>query len=168
AADEKREAEAQRREAATVCLGLGRRRRPSFISHKGLWRMDDNGARFQMRHKLRGGVAAAALWVMSIPGLGFAQTAAAGAIGGVVKDEAGLAVAGAIITLETAAGAGERTAATDQAGAFHFGDVAAGRYNVTVAAGGVAGWTANVAAGGLHQAAGAAGLQVAAGASAIG
>jgi hypothetical protein len=98
---------------------------------------------------------------MSTPGLAFAQTAAAGAIDGVVKDEAGLAVAGAIITLETAAGAGQRTAATDQAGAFHFGDVAAGSYNVTVAAGGFAVWTANVTAGLLNQSPVAAVLQVA-------
>jgi hypothetical protein len=35
AADEKREAEAQRREAATVCLGLGRRRRPKFHLPQG-------------------------------------------------------------------------------------------------------------------------------------
>ena len=35
AADEKREAEAQRREAATVCLGLGRRSRPKFHLPQG-------------------------------------------------------------------------------------------------------------------------------------
>ena len=81
-----------------------------------------------------------------------AQTAAAVAVDGTVKDGAGLAVAGAIVTLETAAGAGQRTTATDQAGAFHFGDVAAGSYNVTVAAGGFAVWTANVTAGVLSQA----------------
>jgi hypothetical protein len=98
---------------------------------------------------------------MSIPGLAFAQTAAAGAIDGVVKDGAGLAVAGAIVTLETAAGAGQRTAATDQAGAFHFGDVVAGSYNVTVSAGGFAVWTANVTAGLLDQSPVAAVLQVA-------
>ena len=89
-----------------------------------------------------------------------AQTAAAGAVDGTVKDGAGLAVAGAIVTLETAAGAGQRTTATDQAGAFHFGDVAAGSYNVTVAAGGFAVWTANVTAGVLNQAPVAAVLQV--------
>ena len=90
-----------------------------------------------------------------------AQTAAAVAVDGTVKDGAGLAVAGAIVTLETAAGAGQRTTATDQAGAFHFGDVAAGSYNVTVAAGGFAAWTANVTAGVLNQAPVAAVLQVA-------
>jgi len=90
-----------------------------------------------------------------------AQTAAAVAVDGTVKDGAGLAVAGAIVTLETAAGAGQRTTATDQAGAFHFGDVAAGSYNVTVAAGGFALWTANVTAGVLNQAPVAAVLQVA-------
>jgi len=45
-----------------------------------------------------------------------AQTAAAVAVDGTVKDSAGQAVAGAIVTLETAAGAGQRTMATDQAG----------------------------------------------------
>ena len=90
-----------------------------------------------------------------------AQTAAAVAVEGTVKDGVGLAVAGAIVTLETAAGAGQRTTATDQAGAFHFGDVAAGSYNVTVAAGGFAVWTANVTAGVLNQAPVAAVLQVA-------
>ena len=90
-----------------------------------------------------------------------AQTAAAVAVDGTVKDGAGQAVAGAIVTLETAAGTGQRTTATDQAGAFHFGDVAAGSYNVTVAAGGFAVWTANVTAGVLNQAPVAAVLQVA-------
>ena len=90
-----------------------------------------------------------------------AQTAAAVAVDGTVKDDAGLAVAGAIVTLETAAGAEQRTTTTDQAGAFHFGDVAAGSYNVTVAAGGFAVWTANVTAGVLNQAPVAAVLQVA-------
>jgi hypothetical protein len=89
-----------------------------------------------------------------------AQTAAV-AVEGTVKDGAGLAVAGAIVTLETAAGAEQRTTTTDQAGAFHFGDVAAGSYNVTVAAGGFAVWTANVTAGVLNQAPVAAVLQVA-------
>jgi hypothetical protein len=90
-----------------------------------------------------------------------AQTAAAVAVDGTVKDGAGQAVAGAIVTLETAAGAEQRTTTTDQAGAFHFGDVAAGSYNVTVAAGGFAAWTANVTAGVLNQAPVAAVLQVA-------
>jgi len=89
-----------------------------------------------------------------------AQTAAAVAVDGRVKDGAGLAVAGAIVTLETAAGAEQRTTTTDRAGAFHFGDVAAGSYNVTVAAGGFAVWTANVTAGVLNQAPVAAVLQV--------
>src|ERR1039458_4399579 len=65
-----------------------------------------------------------------------AQTAEAVAVDGTVKDGAGLAVAGAIVTLETAAGAEQRTTTADQAGAFHFGDGAAGRYKVTGAAGG--------------------------------
>src|ERR1035441_6046635 len=88
-----------------------------------------------------------------------AQTAAAVAVDGTVKDGVGLAVAGAIVTLETAAGAEQRTTTTDQAGAFHFGDVAAGSYNVTVAAAGFAVWTATVTAGVLNQAPVAAVLQ---------
>lgn len=103
----------------------------------------------------------AAVLTALVAGWAPAQTAAAVAVEGTVKDGAGLAVAGAIVTLETAAGAGQRTTATDQAGAFHFGDVAAGSYNVTVAAGGFAMWTANVTAGVLNQAPVAAVLQVA-------
>jgi hypothetical protein len=88
----------------------------------------------------------AAVLTVLVAGWAPAQTAVAVAIDGTVKDGAGLAVAGAIITLETAAGAGQRTTTTDQAGAFHFGDVLAGSYHVTVAAGGFAVWTANVTA----------------------
>src|ERR1035437_216107 len=83
-----------------------------------------------------------------------AQTAAAVAVDGTVKDGAGLAVAGAIVTLETAAGAEQRTTTTDQAGAFHFGDVAAGSYNVTGGGGGVAVRPADGACGGCNPAAG--------------
>jgi hypothetical protein len=90
-----------------------------------------------------------------------AQTAAAVAVDGTVKDGGGRGVAGSIVTLETAAGAEQRTTTADQAGAFHFGDVAAGSYNVTVAAAGFAVWTANVTAGVLNQAPVAAVLQVA-------
>ena len=51
---------------------------------------------------------APALWMMFIPGLASAQSAEAqrstpGAIQGAVKDSSGSAVAGAIVTLETAA-----------------------------------------------------------------
>ena len=100
-----------------------------------------------------------AVFTALVAGWAPAQTAAAVAVDGTVKDGAGLA--GAIVTLETAAGAEQRTTTTDQAGAFHFGDVAAGSYNVTVAAGGFAVWTANVTAGVLNQAPVAAVLQVA-------
>jgi hypothetical protein len=84
---------------------------------------------------------------MSIPGLAFAQTAAAGAIDGVVKDGSGSAVAGAIVTLDTAASTGQRTTVADDAGAFHFSGVAPGNYKVTIAANGFAAWTADVAEG---------------------
>ncbi|MGD0045569.1 MAG: carboxypeptidase-like regulatory domain-containing protein [Bryobacteraceae bacterium] len=103
----------------------------------------------------------AAVLTALVSGWAPAQTTAAVAVDGTVKDGAGLAVAGAIVTLETAAGAGQRTTATDQAGAFHFGDVAAGSYSVTVAADGFALWTANVTAGLLNKAPVAAVLQVA-------
>src|ERR1022692_1924947 len=74
-----------------------------------------------------------------------AQTAAAVAVDGTVKDRAGLAVAGAIVTLETAAGAEQRTTTTDQAGAFHFGHVAGGGYKGTGAGGsGAAGGAGDV------------------------
>ena len=47
-----------------------------------------------------------------------AQGSTPGAIQGTVKDSSGSAVAGAIVTLETAASTGQRTAITDQAGIF--------------------------------------------------
>src|ERR1039458_10519644 len=97
-----------------------------------------------MMHLLVWGAVLTAL----VAGWAPAQTAAAVAVDGTVKDGAGLAVVGAIVTLETAAGAEQRTTATDQAGGFHFGDVAAGGYNVPVAAGGVAVGAGEVAAGG--------------------
>src|ERR1017187_1309108 len=70
-------------------------------------------------------------------------------------------VAGWAPAQTAAAGAEQRTTTTDQAGAVHFGDVAAGSYNVTVAAGGFAVWTANVTFGVLNQAPVAAVLRVA-------
>ena len=97
-----------------------------------------------MRHHTL--VFAAALWLMSLPGLADAQTAA-GAIDGAVKDTSGSAVAGAIVTLDTAPPAAQRTTVADGAGAFHFADVAPGNYKVTVAAAGFTPWTADVAEG---------------------
>ena len=96
---------------------------------------------------------ALALWMMFIPGLASAQSAGAqgsapGAIQGTVKDVSGSAVAGAIVTLETAASTGQRTAITDQAGSFRFSAVEPGNYKITIAAAGFAVWTAaNVAVG---------------------
>ena len=105
-----------------------------------------------------------ALWMMFIPGLAFAQPAAApktaddqsrdapgrqapAAIYGAVKDGSGSAVAGAIVTLETAS-AGQRTTITDEAGSFHFSALDSGNYKITTAASGFAVWTAaNVVAG---------------------
>jgi hypothetical protein len=79
------------------------------------------------------------LWIILIAGLAFAQSGA-GAIRGTVKDSSGSAVGGAIVTLETAASAGQRTAVTDQAGSFLFSAVEPGNYKVTIAASGFAPW----------------------------
>ncbi len=51
-------------------------------------------------------------------------------------------VAGAIVTLETAASTHQRTASTDQAGSFLFSAVEPGNYKVTISAAGFAAWTA--------------------------
>src|SRR5271155_5986731 len=87
-----------------------------------------------------------ALWMMFIPGLESAQSAEAqrstpGAIQGAVKDSSGSAVAGAIVTLETAASTSQHTAITDQAGSFRFSAVEPGNYKITIAASGFAVWT---------------------------
>ncbi len=74
-----------------------------------------------------------------------AQTTAAGGIEGAVKDGTGAAVAGAIVTLEGATPASQRTAVSDGDGAFHFADVAPGNYKVSIAANGFSVWTADVA-----------------------
>ena len=100
-----------------------------------------------MRHIVRGGTAGAVLWMVLLPGLVSAQSAATGAIDGTVKDSSGSAVAGAIVTLETATATVQRTAVADAAGAFHFSSVAAGDYKVTIAANGFAVWTADVTVG---------------------
>lgn len=94
-----------------------------------------------------------ALWIVFIPGLTSAQSTPAqgstpGAILGTVKDNSGSAVAGAIVSLETAASAGQRTAITDQAGSFRFSAVEPGTYKITIAASGFAPWMmASVAVG---------------------
>jgi hypothetical protein len=100
---------------------------------------------------------AAVLWAIFIPGLALAQPAAAprspddqsrdaqkapAAIHGEVKDLSGSVVAGAIVTLETAAPTGQRTTITDQAGSFQFSAVEPGNYKVTITASGFAVWTA--------------------------
>jgi hypothetical protein len=87
------------------------------------------------------------LWMMFIPGLASAQSAgaqgsASGAIQGAVKDGSGSAVTGAIVTLETSASAGRRTAITDQAGSFRFFAVEPGNYKITIAAAGFEVWKA--------------------------
>ena len=87
-----------------------------------------------------------ALWTMFIPRLASAQSAETqgstpGVIQGTVKDGAGLAVAGAIVTLETAAATGQHTAITDQAGSFRFSAVEPENYKIAIAASGFAVWT---------------------------
>ena len=84
-------------------------------------------------------------------------------------DDSGSAVAGAIVTLETTASPGRRTASTDQAGSFRFSAVEPGNYKVTIAASGFAVWTvANMAVGsGDDQPLLAAVLQVAATSSSV-
>ena len=95
---------------------------------------------------------APALWMMFLPGLASAQSAEdqgstpGRLIQGTVKDSSGSTVAGAIVTLETAASTGQRTAITDQAGAFRFSAVEPGNYKITIAASGFAAWTAPNAA----------------------
>lgn len=88
----------------------------------------------------------AALWMMFIPGLASAQ--AVGSISGTVTDSSGSAVVGAIITMEVATLARQRTTITDDAGSFHFSTVDPGNYKITIAASGFAIWTGtSVAAG---------------------
>ena len=71
-----------------------------------------------------------------------------GTIRGTVTDTSGSVVAGAIVTLETAASTAQRTTITDEAGSFHFSAVEPGIYAITITAIGFADWKApNVAAG---------------------
>src|ERR1022692_2180910 len=86
------------------------------------------------------------LWMMFIPGLASAQSAggqgsAPSTIQGTVKDGSGSAVTGAIVTLETSASTGQRTAITDQAGLFRIFAVEPGNYKITIAAAGFEVWT---------------------------
>ena len=90
-----------------------------------------------------------ALWSMVTPGWALAQSEGAqasapggGAIQGTVRDASGSAVAGAIVSLETVASMGRRTAITDQAGSFRFSAVEPGICKITIAAPGFALWTA--------------------------
>src|ERR1700728_1806441 len=90
------------------------------------------------------------IWMMLIPGLASAQSTGVqatepGAIQGSVKDSSGSAVTGAIVTLETSASTGLRTAITDQAGAFRFSAVEPGNYKITIAASGFAAWKTGIA-----------------------
>jgi hypothetical protein len=84
-----------------------------------------------------------AVGLICIAGLAFAQSPAGDAnIRGTVKDASASSVAGAIVTLETAGSTGQRTAITDQTGAFDFSALEPGNYRLTVAAFGFDVWTA--------------------------
>ena len=97
--------------------------------------------------------------MMSVSGLALAQPGAAqrsnddqsrvapsrqapGTIRGTVTDTSGSVLAGAMVTLETAASTGQRTTITDEAGSFHFSAVELGTYRITITASGFAVWTA--------------------------
>jgi hypothetical protein len=87
------------------------------------------------------------LWMMFIPGLASAQSpmiqgSAPSSIQGTVQDVSRLAIAGAVVTLESSASARQRTTITDQAGGFRFAAVEPGNYKITIAAPGFAVWTA--------------------------
>ncbi len=90
---------------------------------------------------------AATLWMMFIPGLASAQSAgiqgsAPSAIRGTVRDVSGLAITGAIVSLESSVSTRQRTAITDQAGEFRFVAAEPGNYKITIVAAGFAVWTA--------------------------
>jgi hypothetical protein len=114
-----------------------------------------------------------ALWMLFIPALACTQSVGAqgnatSAIQGTVKDDSGLTVAGAIVTLGTVASTGQRTAITDQAGFFRFSAAEPGDYKITIAADGFAVWTAaNVVVGAGDQASLSPVLQVAAASSSM-
>src|SRR5580692_1714128 len=91
-----------------------------------------------------------AVWLAMafLPGFASAQSAEdkgstpeSASIQGIVKDTSGSTVAGAIVTLEPAASTDQRTAITDQTGAFRFSPVEPGNYKITIAASGFAVWT---------------------------
>jgi hypothetical protein len=65
-----------------------------------------------------------------------------GAIQGTVKDDSESIVTGAVVSLETMAGTGLRTAITDQSGSFRFSPVEPGDYKITIATDGFTLWTA--------------------------
>jgi hypothetical protein len=86
-----------------------------------------------------------------------------------VKDVSGSAVTGAVVTLESTAATGQRTAVTDQGGFFRFFAVEPGIFKITIAAVGFDVWTvANLAVtSGENQPLVSATLQVAAASSSV-
>jgi hypothetical protein len=61
---------------------------------------------------------------------------------GALTDASGLAVMGAVVTLQSGASTSKRTTVTDQTGSFHFAAVEPGSYTIAAAADGFALWTA--------------------------
>src|SRR5688572_31463863 len=64
----------------------------------------------------------------------FAQTQTTGRISGVVKDQDGAVIVGAVVTVVNRATGDERSAATDASGSFAFAFLTAGTYEVGIQA----------------------------------
>jgi hypothetical protein len=88
----------------------------------------------------------ALLGMMLAAGLAFAQPAGpTGTIRGVARDSSGSVISGAVVTLDAAASARQRTALTDDAGSFYFSAVEPGTYALTITATAFSPWkSANV------------------------
>jgi hypothetical protein len=99
----------------------------------------------------------------------WAQLPAPQTIGGKVTDASGLAVMGAVVTLQSGASTSKRTTVTDETGSFHFAAVEPGSYTIAIADDGFALWTAAniVVRAGENQPPIAAVLQVAPNASSV-
>jgi hypothetical protein len=71
-----------------------------------------------------------------------AQLLAPQTIAGTVTDASGLAVMGAVVTLQSGASTSKRTTVTDETGSFHFAAIEPGSYTIAIADDGFALWTA--------------------------
>jgi Fe(3+) dicitrate transport protein len=86
-----------------------------------------------LRQGAMGALVALALILCGAP-LGFAGGIERASVSGHVIDDAGAAVRGAIVTVRRSAAGIEKTATTDDAGAFSFDGLVAGRYDVSTVA----------------------------------